>query len=1233
MGQVVIVRAFFLHIMAAVLCGKIFIEGGAMKLKGKESFLLLASITLLFGCSDSGKNKGSREEQAFNLCSQIVAREFDPVYMVNNPPSRTRDLDNDGVPDVVERKMGTDLCRTDSDADGLNDYQEALIAGEIEPSTPINVDITCDNYGHDCDSDGDGLSNFKETHGFYHSDLDGYLSLPRLITVQEWEAFKTTQVSLSSGDLNPWLVAMNAMESSGHNRPVAIDGVSYYVIDLEKVRESITQAFLRVYGDANHAFLSSNSNQEGTVANIMNVLLAKPKYTKDLAGEEIEVFYTDALKWSTDMDPFSDAQEVSGINNVSGALHPADDPLVSAYPRVRAVLKQVIIVANNAITDSKGRSTGTNWSIDMTDSERKTSGWSIGASLDAGASKDKGPEIGIGISGGYSESTTKIKSTSRKTGGKSGVDFKSAVGVSSICAATAWFKVYFENLGTAPITDMRPAFNLHFAQGELTYEQQVALDSLNASITDENERKVAGQSFTFSPNSLNRNPLLISRLAPGARSGEYIFPFVAEGGGNRTSTICLTKEQLAFLENEGGRITINMIPGEGKISFWDANSKLVKNDGNWIDYRQLINSNGSIVEYDLIDIAGQRHRGNYVVYAGSSPRLSLAQALKRVITNKNDDGVVSRIIADCPAEFSNNTVGVCLKRNGDIDFSHSPNTFFAVHAFDQNDRSIRAQNIEPVLKQKILAGDINHIHLQPRWRYQFISYADLEFPDSAGARITATNSGFTVTFWASDQYGSSITAKLCKQGLASGEVSSECSDELTKTDLTFGTMAHFSHTLPGDYVFTGDEHILLTNADGETKVALSSADLGMFDRPYAGADRLKTDSNALKSRFGPLIDKWNSLVSYKQNYFKRFLSNIIGGNRLANYVTGANELTTNIDTYHSECSSAVERSISTPQELRDFVTTCPASRGQDLRSSLDSHNSTYSNLVRFLSVPINHMRYTPSLSYSGDIRTLTSFYNKKVIENSREKWDRYYRDRIIACHLDKRLSDARERVVTGVEIQWGFVGQVLRPWSTQQPPPKIYSHEIRGIILTTGKVNIFTGDIYDSKTVSCIGADTYTAAQLQNDVKWYDYREHQSRKHKAGPVYPYRKSIVRAPSGHAIHSFNMYLEHKHDSTLGWYYQPHVCTRSAKISLDTRTGSIGMDTGNTRLNGGDACTHLTLSVPSRTGKLFKGVTLSNSVDRNGKHFGLGTTLRTKWTTQSDIASDTRPLVLRSPPAYD
>lgn len=69
------------------------------------------------------------------------------------------DSDSDGLPDIYENMIGTDLNNPDTDGDGLTDYQEVYITG----TNPTKYDSVTEGVSDaDADSDSDGLTNAQE---------------------------------------------------------------------------------------------------------------------------------------------------------------------------------------------------------------------------------------------------------------------------------------------------------------------------------------------------------------------------------------------------------------------------------------------------------------------------------------------------------------------------------------------------------------------------------------------------------------------------------------------------------------------------------------------------------------------------------------------------------------------------------------------------------------------------------------------------------------------------------------------------------------------------------------------------------------------------------------------------------------------------------------------------------------------------------------------------------------
>ncbi|EWM55086.1 hypothetical protein [Ruminococcus flavefaciens] len=106
------------------------------------------------------------------ICESVP---FVVISTENGYDTEVLDSDEDGLPDIYELKIGTDLYDQDTDDDGLTDYQEYVYT----QTDPLVYDSVTEGISDaDIDTDEDGLSNIDEfTRGTYpwtfDTDLDG----------------------------------------------------------------------------------------------------------------------------------------------------------------------------------------------------------------------------------------------------------------------------------------------------------------------------------------------------------------------------------------------------------------------------------------------------------------------------------------------------------------------------------------------------------------------------------------------------------------------------------------------------------------------------------------------------------------------------------------------------------------------------------------------------------------------------------------------------------------------------------------------------------------------------------------------------------------------------------------------------------------------------------------------------------------------------------------------------
>ena len=108
------------------------------------SFLLLYSTS----CNDGANEKSiDGNDTDTEIKNKIEEGEQNPL----NVSDADFDIDNDGVPNLIERMLGLDPSKRDTDGDGINDYDE-LQRSSVTDKSGLAIDPRFD-------SDGDGIPN------------------------------------------------------------------------------------------------------------------------------------------------------------------------------------------------------------------------------------------------------------------------------------------------------------------------------------------------------------------------------------------------------------------------------------------------------------------------------------------------------------------------------------------------------------------------------------------------------------------------------------------------------------------------------------------------------------------------------------------------------------------------------------------------------------------------------------------------------------------------------------------------------------------------------------------------------------------------------------------------------------------------------------------------------------------------------------------------------------------
>lgn len=196
------------------------------------------------------------------------------------------DSDEDGLNDVAEVILGTDLEKPDTDGDGLTDYEEIMLCG-TDPTVYDSVKKGVPDG--EADSDGDGLSNAEEialgTNPVYEdSDDDG------LTDYEEVYTYKTDPLEADSdGDglddgievrvgLDPLNPATHGSPDASYQVTVTFDAddeIFYYVnkndnpyrMSLEVTGTAGAVASLHV-GESGYSYVMSNESILGMITEI-----------------------------------------------------------------------------------------------------------------------------------------------------------------------------------------------------------------------------------------------------------------------------------------------------------------------------------------------------------------------------------------------------------------------------------------------------------------------------------------------------------------------------------------------------------------------------------------------------------------------------------------------------------------------------------------------------------------------------------------------------------------------------------------------------------------------------------------------------------------------------------------------------------------------------------------------------------------------------------------------------
>ncbi|OEH93764.1 binary toxin-like calcium binding domain-containing protein [Bacillus solimangrovi] len=182
----------------------------------------------------------------------------------------------------------------------------------------------------------------------------------------------------------------------------------------------------------------------------------------------VQKYITSPFSRSTDEDPYSDYEEVTGqVDRAIASL--ATHPLVPAFPDIQAEIEGVTITPYETITTTDGTVITDAWSDSTADSKTKARSLGFKAGFEVSAEKSFGIKEGgasAKISGKvYGEANgqwdnSKTKTTTHVESNEDTTSWSQATASNPSQAATSVWNVRYTNKGTAPAYDVIPSLSL-----------------------------------------------------------------------------------------------------------------------------------------------------------------------------------------------------------------------------------------------------------------------------------------------------------------------------------------------------------------------------------------------------------------------------------------------------------------------------------------------------------------------------------------------------------------------------------------------------------------------------------------------------------------------------------------------------------------------------------------------------------------------------------------------------
>lgn len=351
----------------------------------------------------------------------------------------------------------------------------------------------------------------------------------------------------------------------------------------------------------------------------------------------LKKFVTDFDEASTDLDPYTDFEEATGIGMDRSVTSPGNDPLVPAYPEVSFVTTGVTVVRNETnttgqsisssnstqniagVVDTDGTGTGTK------ENAFKNVNAGVTAKYEAAGTEAKATvTVSVDSKFGQGKTDTKHIETSTDTIDKNVVGDGSSTGndesttVDTANYAQLIISGYYLNHGTAPIYNLDPVVSLTIG----SEDYQVTMNS-----------KVLK---TFKVEASQR-PTVIAPKSKYPLNGELVLDLTGTGEGALPGPIMLTKEQTELIESGVPfGVTISMNRGDVKkiVDPEDNQGNYFKNIGTWNTYLNAINNNSAVVSLKIPGSARVSRR----IFTGGQKKPTLLDALEMLYDAEYENG-------------------------------------------------------------------------------------------------------------------------------------------------------------------------------------------------------------------------------------------------------------------------------------------------------------------------------------------------------------------------------------------------------------------------------------------------------------------------------------------------------------------------------------------------------------------------------------------------------------------